>query len=116
MTTELHAAPTVDALIADPRKATALSSDMAMHLLCGIAGVLPALMAVAARPQRSVTDSVTPEQFLTVQEVVDRYHVSATWLYRHKRQLPHSQPSRKLLLFPEERLKKWFVNHRDGGR
>jgi hypothetical protein len=116
MTTELHAAPTVDALIADPRKATALSSDMAMHLLCGIAGVLPALMAVAARPQRAVTDSVTPEKFLTVQDVVEQYHVTATWLYRHKRRLPHSQPSRKVLLFPAERLKRWFLSHQGVGR
>ncbi len=48
-------------------------------------------------------------RYLTVQEVVDRYHVSARWLYRHKRKLPHSQPSRKVLLFPEAALQRWFA-------
>ncbi len=47
-------------------------------------------------------------RYLTVQEVVDRYHVSARWLYRNKNRLPHSQPSRKVLLFPEEPLRRWF--------
>ncbi len=47
-------------------------------------------------------------RYLTVQEAVDRYHVSARWLYRNKNRLPHSQPSRKVLLFPEEPLRRWF--------
>ena len=52
------------------------------------------------------------ERYLTVQEVVARYPVTAKWLYRHKKQLPHSQPTRKTLLFPELRFNKWWARQR----
>ena len=52
------------------------------------------------------------ERYLTVQEVVARYPVTAKWLYRHKKQLPHSQPTRKTLLFPEVRFNKWWARQR----
>ena len=48
--------------------------------------------------------------YLTVEEVVVRFHVTAKWLYRHKNQMPHSQPSRKILLFPELAITKWFAS------
>ncbi|OAI49306.1 hypothetical protein AYO43_03130 [Nitrospira sp. SCGC AG-212-E16] len=51
----------------------------------------------------------TPDRYLTVPEVVARFSVTSTWLYRHKRQMPHSQPSRKVLLFPEQAITKWFA-------
>ncbi len=47
-------------------------------------------------------------RYLKVQEVVDRFGVTARWLYRNKKKLPHSQPSRKVLLFPEAALQRWF--------
>lgn len=50
--------------------------------------------------------------YLTVEEVIDRFHVTARWLYRHKKQLPHSQPSRKILLFPEGAITKWFASRK----
>lgn len=49
-------------------------------------------------------------QYLSVEEVARRFHVTPKWLYRHKRKMPHSQPSRKLLLFPEEAITKWFAS------
>ena len=52
------------------------------------------------------------EQYLTVAEVIDRFKVTAPWLYRHKKQLPHSQPSRKVLLFPASALEKWFAGRK----
>jgi predicted DNA-binding transcriptional regulator AlpA len=51
-------------------------------------------------------------RYLTVQEVVSRFGVTDRWLYRHKRQMPHSQPSRKVLLFPEQAITKWFANRK----
>ncbi len=63
---------------------------------------------VAPRPQRLADDSAGQGKFLTVSEVVERFHVTPKWLYRHKKQLPHSQPSRKVLLFPEQPLLRWF--------
>lgn len=51
-------------------------------------------------------------QYLSVEEVARRFHVTPRWLYRNKRKMPHSQPSRKLLLFPEEGITKWFASRR----
>ncbi|MDP1770448.1 MAG: helix-turn-helix domain-containing protein [Nitrospirota bacterium] len=53
-----------------------------------------------------------PGRYLTVQEVVTRFGVTDRWLYRHKRQMPHSQPSRKVLLFPEQAITKWIASHK----
>lgn len=50
--------------------------------------------------------------YLTVEEVCVRYKVTKRWVYRHKKQMPHSQPSRKVLLFPEAALKRWFERRR----
>jgi len=51
-------------------------------------------------------------RYLTVQEVVSRFGVTERWLYRHKRQMPHSQPSRKVLLFPEQAITKWIASRK----
>jgi hypothetical protein len=50
--------------------------------------------------------------YLTVTEVVERFKVTEAWLYRHKKKMPHSQPSRKLLLFPEAAIQKWFASRK----
>ncbi len=48
-------------------------------------------------------------RYLTANEAAERFHVPLRWLYRHKHQMPHSQPSRKILLFPEGAITKWFA-------
>lgn len=53
-----------------------------------------------------------PTVYLTVAEVAARFHVTPKWLYRHKKQMPHSQPSRKVLLFPEQAIAKWFASRK----
>ncbi len=63
----------------------------------------------------STTPTPTPAEtgrYLTVTEVCERYGTSPKWLYRHKKQMPHSQPSRKVLLFPEKGIEKWFASRR----
>lgn len=50
--------------------------------------------------------------YLTVEEVAERFHVTPRWLYRNKKHLPHSQPTRKTLLFPETALARWFAKRR----
>lgn len=50
--------------------------------------------------------------YLNVEEVAHRFHVTPKWLYRHKKQMPHSQPSRKVLLFPEQAITKWFASRK----
>ena len=56
--------------------------------------------------------SIEPGRYLTVDEVAERFHVTPTWLYRHKKQMPYSQPSRKVLLFPEQAITKWFASRK----
>lgn len=51
-------------------------------------------------------------RYLTVQEVVSHFGVTDRWLYRNKRKMPHSQPSRKVLLFPEQAITKWFASRK----
>ena len=51
-------------------------------------------------------------KYLSVQEVSERFHVTPRWLYRHKKQMPHSQPSQKVLLFPEQSITRWFASRK----
>lgn len=84
---------------------------------------LPAFLGVLATVQamaqvkllhRESAVQVPPDagDYLNVEEVAARFHVSPTWLYRHKRHMPHSQPSRKVLLFPERAITKWFATRK----
>ncbi len=59
----------------------------------------------AAQAQDQASSNV---RYLTVAQVVGQFGVTARWLYRNKKKLPHSQPSRKVLLFPEAALQRWF--------
>lgn len=87
---------------------------------------LPAVMAQLAAAQSSAAalllgnQTVSPagfpseqkECYLTVEEVAERFHVTPRWLYRNKKHLPYSQPTRKTLLFPEAALTRWFAKRR----
>lgn len=66
----------------------------------------------AGIPEPTVPQTVRETRYLTVDEVAAQFHVTPKWLYRHKRQMPHSQPSRKVLLFPEGPVTKWFAGRR----
>lgn len=68
---------------------------------------------IQGKPTASAPNSLSDcGRYLTVKELVERFHVSSKWLYRHKRQMPHSQPSRKVLLFPEQAVTKWFASRK----
>ena len=87
---------------------------------------LPAVMAQLAAAQSSAaarllgtqvapmvaSQPVEKECYLSVDEVTKRFHVTARWIYRNKKHLPHSQPTRKTLLFPEAALTRWFAKRR----
>lgn len=51
-------------------------------------------------------------QYLSVNEVAEQFHVKPQWVWRHKKHMPHSQPSRKILLFPKEGITKWFASRK----
>lgn len=109
----MHDIPPLDSLVSDPVKATSLSPDTARHLLAGLAGLLPVLIAVACKAEPGPGEA-SPEHFLTVEQASQQFGVPPRWLYAHKKQLPHSQPSRKVLLFPEDKLRKWFQARKTG--
>lgn len=58
------------------------------------------LTTLQANPK--LPDSDLRQRYLTVPEAAERFRVTPKWLYKHKKELPHIQPSRKHLLFPEE--------------
>jgi len=70
------------------------------------------IMVYAQTEKSESTQTLERERYLNVAEVAERFHVTPKWLYRHKKQLPHSQPSRKVLLFPEGAIQKWFANRK----
>jgi hypothetical protein len=114
MTDTLVDIPTLDSLAADPRLVKALPAPVAEHLLIQITSLLPLLIAKSHTAPMTALPGAA-ERFLTVEQVIAQYGVTERWLYRHKRQLPHSQPSRKVLLFPEEKLRRWFSARKTGG-
>ncbi|BFU93437.1 MAG: hypothetical protein NTNFB02_01590 [Nitrospira sp.] len=69
-------------------------------------------MLVGRGPSGPAPLPQTDSQYLTVAQVADRFCVTPKWLYRHKKQMPHSQPSRKVLLFPEQAVTKWFASRK----
>ena len=50
------------------------------------------------------------EHYLTVLEVCERFHVTPKWVYQNKKHLPHSQPTRKTLRFPERAIERHFAS------
>lgn len=69
-------------------------------------------MAIGHRSATLTPPPVQAEKYLTVEQVCERFAVSPKWLYRHKKQAPHSQPSRKKLLFPEKGIERWFATRK----
>ena len=70
-----------------------------------------AIMQVGQADTSPVTSSEAGK-YLTVDEVAERFHVTPRWLYRHKHQMPYSQPSQKVLLFPEQSITRWFASRK----
>jgi hypothetical protein len=105
--------PTLDKLIADPSKAAQLAPDTAQALLIELVSLQPILIqrALMGAPNGQA-EPVAPDRWLSVEQVIAQYSVTERWLYRHKRQLPCSQPSRKVLLFNETKLRQWFSAHK----
>lgn len=65
------------------------------------------MMTVDAKPIAE-PQATEPERWLTVPEICERYRCVPRWIYRHKAKMPHSQPTRKKLVFPERRFAQWW--------
>ncbi|MEO7859158.1 MAG: helix-turn-helix domain-containing protein [Nitrospirales bacterium] len=105
----LNSIPSLDSLAADLSQVESLPPEVAQALWLDLCYLEKALVMRALKGS-DAPPAGPPERFLTVTEVSAQYGVTEKWLYRHKAQMPHSQPSRKILLFPEERLRKWFAS------
>lgn len=55
---------------------------------------------------------VLNERFLSAKEVAEKFQVTVKWLYKHKKNMPHSQPTRKTLRFPEGPIQRWFASRK----
>lgn len=103
--------PSLDSLVTDPSRVFQLSPDVARSLLGGLGGILPALIAQSSR-NTGKAETPASERWLSVEEASKMFNVTPRWLRTHKHHLPHSKPSRKVLLFEEGKLRKWFAAHR----
>lgn len=90
--------------------------SLAPAYLSDVIGDLERVKTIALyKLMTSTTPTPAPAEtgrYLTVVEVCERYGIEPRWLYRHKKQMPHSQPSRKVLLFPEKAIERWFASRR----
>ncbi len=85
-----------------------------MPEVIGMLWMLLTRAEMCSRANSTPPRPIEPDRFLTVEEVVERYRVKKEWLYRHKKKMPHSQPSRKKLLFPEKAIERWFTTRKGG--
>lgn len=112
-------APTAEAVVSPHLAAIEQAIEVASPSQCvDLVGKLERLKAlICLRMMRGhavplVTASSELPAYLSVTEVAARFHVTPKWLYRHKKQMPHSQPSRKVLLFPEKATERWFASRK----
>lgn len=108
----LQAVPSIDELLSDATKAATLPPEVARTMLAGLAGLLPVLIAQSTRDTGKTEAPAVPEKWLTVEQAAEIFNVKPRWLRDNKHKLPHSKPSRKVLLFEETKLRKWFVAHK----
>jgi excisionase family DNA binding protein len=76
--------PSLDALVADPGKALTLPPDAARTLLCGLAGVLPLLIAQSSK--EAGTADPNTGALLTAAQVAARLNVPKSFVYEAARQ------------------------------
>lgn len=106
--------PTLDALVSDPSQVDGLPLEILKVLWTDVRNlekvlVLRILMAPATAKNESPP---ALERWLTVEEAAKMFNVKPRWLRENKDRLPHSKPSHKVLLFPEQKLRSWLVAHK----
>lgn len=111
MNESLKEVPSLDTLVSDPNQVFQLAPETARGLLGGLIGLLPALVAQSSRDTNKA-EVPAIEKWLTVEQAAEIFNVKPRWLRENKDKLPHSKPSRKVLLFEETKLRKWFVAHK----
>lgn len=99
------AIPTLDELLRDPIKAAGLPPEAARAMLCGLAGLLPLLIAQSSRG----TDRPNAEdRLLSVDEAAAILGKTADWLYRRADALPFVVREGRLLRFSSSGIQKYI--------
>jgi len=101
--------PSLDALRDDPSKVDAIPSEVAKGLSLETYTLAKALEMRAIMGHAKADSPPPAERWLTVEQASEMFGVTPEWLKKNKKRLPHSQPSRKRLLFPELKLSRWFA-------
>jgi len=105
----------LDALIADPAKADALTRDEARALAVTIAPLVKALelRALSAQPAPAPTSKHENGALLSAPEAAALLGVPIRWLYRHARGLPFTRRlGHRTLRFDARGLDRWIAKQR----
>lgn len=106
----------LDALLADPSRATHVPREEAVALLVAISTLHVALLTAASRPSTVVpreSERPNEDRMLDVEEAAALLGVTKRWLYRHAKQLPFTRPiSPKILRFSEAGIRRWLASRR----
>ena len=102
----------LDALLANPARASAVPREEAVSLLIDLARVQRALelLAIPGRaPAPEVPSDRTGPGLLTVAEVADRSRKSPRWIRDNwRKEMPFGRKRGRTLLFPTAELEKWL--------
>lgn len=97
--------PTLDELVKDPVKVASLPPEAARTVLCGLAGLLPVLIAQSSRG----TDKPHVEdRLLTIDQAAEILGKTTDWLYRRADALPFVIREGRLLRFSHSGIQKYI--------
>jgi predicted DNA-binding transcriptional regulator AlpA len=106
----------LEALLADPSRATQVPPEEAVALLVQIAALQVALLTAVSRsptPVQREPERPEPDRMLKVEEVMALTGLSRRWLYRNAKNLPFARRlSRKQLRFSRSGLTRWLATRR----
>ncbi|MGQ0557483.1 MAG: helix-turn-helix domain-containing protein [Nitrospiraceae bacterium] len=109
------AIPSLDTLLSDPSQIDGLPLDVLKGLWVDVRNlekVLVVRMLMTPTQNTSKSDAPQTERWLSTEEAAKLFGLKERWLKTHKDKLPHSKPSHKVLLFPEQKLRSWLAAHK----
>ncbi len=97
--------PTLDELLQDPVKAASLPPEAARTVLCGLAGLLPVLIAQSSR---GIDKPHVEDRLLAIDEAAAILGKTTDWLYRRADTLPFVIREGRLLRFSHSGIQKYI--------
>jgi hypothetical protein len=103
----------LDSLLADPARVTALEIEQVPAVFAALAGLQTALAGRLLNNGRHEPAVSMPDKMLTVEEAAALIHESETWIKRHAKRLPFCRCiSRKRLVISEAALNRWLASRK----